>query len=219
LLPEKTRALSLGIFIQEANMAQFYFIRRNQPSSRLFSQVFFKKQKAVILVFLMLSTILTACSSTGKYVSGMEEKRELTDDISSSFISILVKYPNGVMAFAETPRGLGSLSLRTSILTFQFADGNKIYFCTNSEKSFYHWLKANPVVSYCTYADEFEPVLSFNGNVVFVEDMELKTRLMENNPYLKRLYKTPDNPVFKAFYIDVKNIETFSNEGARIYIP
>jgi uncharacterized pyridoxamine 5'-phosphate oxidase family protein len=194
-------------------------MRRNHRLLVLFHRFFPIKQKAVILGVIIFSAIITACGSTGKYVSSMEEKLALTDDMRASFISILTKYPNGILAFAGNPQGFRNLSLRTSVVTFQFADENKIYFCTNSGKSLYHWLNACPAVSYCTYADEFEPVLSFNGKVVFVEDMELKARLMENNPRLKQFYTTPDNPVFKVFYIDVENIETFDSGGAKIYTP
>jgi uncharacterized pyridoxamine 5'-phosphate oxidase family protein len=47
--------------------------------------------------------------------------------------------------------------------------------------------------------------------------MALKTRLIESKTHLKRLYETPGNPVFKVFYINVENIETFGADGAVIY--
>ncbi|MDR2019174.1 MAG: pyridoxamine 5-phosphate oxidase, partial [Treponema sp.] len=78
------------------------------------------------------------------------------------------------------------------------------YFCTNSEKPLYRQLTDKPYVSYCTFPGDFEPVLSINGKVVFVEDPALKSRALEGNPHVKTIFKTPDNPVFKIFYIDVK---------------
>jgi uncharacterized pyridoxamine 5'-phosphate oxidase family protein len=149
--------------------------------------------------------------------NGMEQYQPLTGAVWESSTGILARYPNGVLAFAETAGPVSKLRLRTSIVTFQFAEENRIYFCTNRKKSLYQCLKKNPAVSYCTNADEFEPVLSFNGTVVFVEDLALKTRLMERNPRLRQFYQTPDNPVFTVFYIEVDNIETFDRNGAVIY--
>jgi uncharacterized pyridoxamine 5'-phosphate oxidase family protein len=73
-------------------------------------------------------------------------------------------------------------------------------------------MKKNPYVSFCTYPQNFAPVLSVNGKAVFVEDMALKTRALDENPGIKGIYKTPENPIFKIFYIDVEEVETFSFE-------
>jgi uncharacterized pyridoxamine 5'-phosphate oxidase family protein len=79
-------------------------------------------------------------------------------------------------------------------------------------------LTANPGVSFCTYPAGFNPVLSINGKAVFVEDMALKSRALDENPQIKGIYKSPDNPVFKIFYIDVEEVETFSfTEGSKSY--
>jgi uncharacterized pyridoxamine 5'-phosphate oxidase family protein len=85
-----------------------------------------------------------------------------------------------------------------------------VYFCTNSEKPVYKQLQANPNVSFCTFPQDFAPVLSINGKAVFVEDMTLKTKTLDENPPIKGIYQTPDNPIFKIFYVDVEEVETFS---------
>jgi uncharacterized pyridoxamine 5'-phosphate oxidase family protein len=129
-----------------------------------------------------------------------------------NFTEILKANPNGVLA---TKDGTG---VKTRIFQYLFADGNKIYFCTSSEKPVYAQLKANPNVSFCTYPQNFTPVLSVNGKAVFVDDLALKTRALDENPGIKDIYKAPDNPTFKIFYIDVKEVETFSfAEGPKTY--
>jgi uncharacterized pyridoxamine 5'-phosphate oxidase family protein len=61
-------------------------------------------------------------------------------------------------------------------------------------------------------------VLSVNGKAVFTDDPALKARALDENPGIKGIYKTPDNPVFKIFYIAVEEIETFSfAEGPKSY--
>ena len=128
------------------------------------------------------------------------------------YAALLKATPNGVLA---TQDGQG---VKTRVFQYLFADGKKVYFCTNSEKPVYKQLTEKPNVSFCTYPADFNPVLSINGKAVFVEDMALKTRALDENPLIKGIYNTPDNPVFKIFYIDVKEIETFSfTEGPKIH--
>lgn len=129
-----------------------------------------------------------------------------------NYAEYLKAAPNGVLA---TQDGQG---VKTRVFQYLFSDGNKVYFCTSSEKPVYAQIQANPNVSFCTYPANFSPVLSINGNAVFVDDIALKTRALDENPPIKGIYNTPDNPVFKLFYIDVKEVETFSfAEGPKSY--
>jgi uncharacterized pyridoxamine 5'-phosphate oxidase family protein len=128
------------------------------------------------------------------------------------YASILKTNPNGVLA---TQDGQG---VRTRVFQYLFSEGNKVYFCTSSQKPVYNQLKVNPNVSFCTYPANFSPVLSVNGKAVFVDDIALKTRAFDENPPIKGIYNTPDNPVFQIFYIDVTEVETFSfAEGPKSY--
>jgi uncharacterized pyridoxamine 5'-phosphate oxidase family protein len=130
-----------------------------------------------------------------------------------NFAAILKENPVGVFA------SLDGNKVNTRVFQHLFSEGKKVYFCTNSEKSVYKQLQANPNVSFCTYPQNFSPVLSVNGKAVFVEDIALKTRALDENPPIKDIYKTPDNPIFKIFYIDVEEVKTFSFEqGSRTQI-
>jgi len=42
--------------------------------------------------------------------------------------------------------------------------------------------------------------------VVFVEDIKLKARALDENPPIKGVYQTAENPIFKIFYIDVEEV-------------
>ncbi|MDR2886414.1 MAG: pyridoxamine 5'-phosphate oxidase family protein [Bacteroidales bacterium] len=128
------------------------------------------------------------------------------------FSKILAANPNGVLATQD-----GSM-VKTRVFQYLFADGNKVYFCTSSEKPVYIQLKANPNVSFCAFPQNFSPVLSVNGKVVFVEELSLKAKALDENPLIKGIYNTPDNPIFKLFYIEAKEIETFSfAEGSKTF--
>ena len=129
-----------------------------------------------------------------------------------NYAEILGTNPNGVMATQDGNR------VKTRVFQYLFTDGKKVYFCTSSEKPVYKQLQANPNVSFCTYPKNFSPVLSVNGKVVFTDDLKLKKRALDENPPIKNIYQKPDNPVFRLFYIDVEEVETFSfTEGPRTY--
>jgi uncharacterized pyridoxamine 5'-phosphate oxidase family protein len=128
------------------------------------------------------------------------------------FVSILKANPNGVMATVDGEK------VATRVFQYLFADGKKVYFCTSSEKPVYAQMTARPYVSFCAYAEGFNPVISLNGKAVFVEDAKLKAQALDENPGIKGIYQTPDNPVFKLFYIDTEEVVTFSfAEGSKTH--
>lgn len=128
------------------------------------------------------------------------------------YAAVLKENPNGVLATQDGNK------VKTRVFQYLFTDGNKVYFCTSNQKPVYNQIKANPYVSFCTYPADFAPVVSVNGNAVFVDDISLKARALDENPGIKGLYKTPGNPVFEIFYIDVEEVETFSySDGPKTY--
>ncbi|MDL2301854.1 pyridoxamine 5'-phosphate oxidase family protein [Lachnospiraceae bacterium OttesenSCG-928-D06] len=128
------------------------------------------------------------------------------------YAAILKANPNGVLATETNGK------VKTRVFQYLFQDGDKVYFCTSNEKPVYKQIKENPQVSFCTYPANFTPVVSVNGKVVFVNDMDLKTRALDENPGIKGIYNRPDNPVFELFYIDTEEVETFSfSEGPKTY--
>ncbi|MDR0367220.1 MAG: pyridoxamine 5'-phosphate oxidase family protein [Rickettsiales bacterium] len=128
------------------------------------------------------------------------------------YVAVLKANPVGILATRKS-EGVG-----TRVFQFLFADGNKVYFCTGSEKPVYKQIADKPNVSFCTHPADFNPVLSVSGPAVFVDDIALKTRALDENPSIKGIYNTPGNPVFKLFYIDVKEVDTFSfAEGSKTY--
>lgn len=62
------------------------------------------------------------------------------------------------------------------------------------------------------------PVMSFNGDVVFEENLEYKERAFQILPMLKKMYQEPTNPLFKVFHVNIKKIRAFSYaEGPKEY--
>jgi len=128
------------------------------------------------------------------------------------YVDMLEQNPIGVMATKDGEK------LRTRVFQYLFAKGKRIYFSTSSEKAVYAQMQRDPNVSFCTYPQDYSPILSISGKVNFVEDIALKARALEENPLVKSVYASPENPIFKILYIDIEEIETFSlAEGLKQY--
>lgn len=129
-----------------------------------------------------------------------------------NYVSILEENPNGVLATHNDGK------IRTRVFQYLFAEGKKIYFSTSSEKAVFAQMKQNPNVSFCTYPPNYAPVLSLSGKVTFVEDVNLKEKALNENPGIKSIYASPENPIFKILYLEIEEIETFSlSEGLKQY--
>lgn len=121
-----------------------------------------------------------------------------------NYTEVLKANPSGVMATQDSGK------VKTRVFQYLFSQGDKAYFCTSNQKPVFGQIKASPYVSFCTYPADFSPVVSINGKAIFVSDMALKARALDENPGIKGLYSTPENPAFEIFYIDVEEVETFS---------
>ena len=166
-----------------------------------------KIQKRTIGVIIIAGILLAGCAGKPDVIT----ERNLETKNLSDFNHILETYRNGVLANRNGEK------LRTQIMTFSFVEGNRAYFCTTSDKPVYLQMVDFPYVSYCTFPEDWEPVLSLNGRVVFIEDRDLKERALESNYYAKLNFKTIDNPLLRVFCIDVEVIETYGNDGVHVY--
>lgn len=90
-------------------------------------------------------------------------------------------------------------------LTLQYADTSGFYFQTEPVKRLYDQIKNNSKVEACFYNPEdagLGTVLRVIGEAEFVEDKIIKTRILENQPFLKTIgIDDIDNPLFVVFRI------------------
>ena len=120
------------------------------------------------------------------------------------YVKHLTEAPNGVLATR-----LGD-EVRTRAFQFLFAVDEKVYFCTSNKKPVYHQLKACPEVSFCSWGNDFTPVVSVSGKAFFTDDPSLKERALEENPAIQGIYQSADNPDFVLFYVVARQVQTFS---------
>jgi uncharacterized pyridoxamine 5'-phosphate oxidase family protein len=88
--------------------------------------------------------------------------------IMVNLAAILKANPVGVFATQHGEK------IKTRVFQYLFADEHKVYFCTSSDKPVYEQMQNNQNVSFCSYPQDFAPVLSLSGKAIFTEDLVLK---------------------------------------------
>ena len=119
------------------------------------------------------------------------------------FSKFLKENLNGIFTTVEDGKP------KSRVFQFLFADGKKVYFCTENNKAVFRQIKENPNVSFCAHKADFSYVLSISGKATFVNDVNLKARTLDEYPALKEMFKTPNNPILELFYVDVEEVDTF----------
>ena len=101
---------------------------------------------------------------------------------------------------------------------FYFAEDDKPYFCTSNQKPMYRELEANPNFEMTAATPEFQWI-RIAGKVEFVDDVEIKQKVIDSNELVKALYETGDNPIFEVFTIaeGKATIADFSGEPPKTY--
>lgn len=101
---------------------------------------------------------------------------------------------------------------------FMLEDGGKLYFCTSNEKNVYKEIENQPYVEFCASGENFS-WLRLKGKAIFSQDIAIKSKIQDSNPLVKSIYKTPDNPIFEAFYLDEASatIADFSGEPPKTF--
>lgn len=125
-----------------------------------------------------------------------------------NFETFLTSNPNGVLATVENAEP------RTRVFQYLWKEGSRAYFCTSNRKDVYRQLQACPKASFCTWNPQTFEVLSLDGSVHFVNDARLKAKALDENPPIKGIYQSPENPAFELFYLEVEEVRAFSfSEG------
>ncbi|MEI6089379.1 MAG: pyridoxamine 5'-phosphate oxidase family protein [bacterium] len=92
---------------------------------------------------------------------------------------------------------------RVRPLGFWFADDSGFYFQTGDMKPFYQQLKANPKTEVCFYHPEemIGSMIRIAGEVEFLDDADLKVRVMQERPFLRGFGLSETSPDLIIFRI------------------
>jgi uncharacterized pyridoxamine 5'-phosphate oxidase family protein len=84
---------------------------------------------------------------------------------------------------------------------FQFEEAGRLWFCTAKSKEVYAQLTADARLEFaCTSPDMV--TLRVKGEANLDDDMGVKRRIIEENPPIRGIYGTADNPMFTVFSVD-----------------
>lgn len=84
---------------------------------------------------------------------------------------------------------------------FSFQENGKFYFGTANNKNVYNQLRKNPFAVFTTTTEDFVTVRLY-GEVIFTNDLNVKEKMLEKQEGIKNMYKSADNPILEAFYIE-----------------
>lgn len=82
-----------------------------------------------------------------------------------------------------------------------FADESGFYFHTGSPKKVYRQLSHNPKVEICFNTPKFDRMMRVTGEAEFLDNTNLRARLLEERPFLKAYMKSPEDPLLAIFRI------------------
>lgn len=87
-----------------------------------------------------------------------------------------------------------------------FADERGFYFHTAASKDVCNQMKINPRVEVCFYAPGVAPdagkMMRVTGEVEFVENIELKKRVLKERPFLKEIFSDkPEDPLLVIVHL------------------
>ena len=101
---------------------------------------------------------------------------------------------------------------------FMFEQDGRLYFGTASNKKVYQQLLAVPYVEYSKTTSEMVWV-RVSGEIRWEDDLKTKEKMFELRPTLKQRYLSPDNPIFKVFYLEhgQATIDDFSPDPQRTF--
>ncbi len=125
--------------------------------------------------------------------------------------AILAKTRAGVLATTDGGQP------RTRVFGLLRVDGDRFWFCTGASKDVYRQMQANNRISFCAWDQKSNVVVNLDGPVTFVEDAALKAEFLNENPGIKSIYKSADNPEFKIFYLEPDTISSFDFANGKVY--
>lgn len=96
--------------------------------------------------------------------------------------------------------------------SFLFEDFGKIWFMTTNSKRVFNELKTNPYIEFSSLShDNISGRLG--GKIEFLNNNEIKERILEERPMLKEIYNTADNPLLETFYLEHGTVSLYSSRS------
>lgn len=99
---------------------------------------------------------------------------------------------------------------RVRPLSFVMEDEGELFFITGKQKEVFLQLQENPFVEICSTVNSQTEWLRIRGEVVFVEDIDLKRKAFAVMPILEKAYQTPESEQIALFKINIPQYKVFT---------
>ena len=101
---------------------------------------------------------------------------------------------------------------------YMFAKAGKLWFCTSNKKQVFAEIQHHPYVEFSACNSDLNWI-RLSGKVVFQDNMEIKNKIIENNEFVRSIYRTSYNPEFEVFYLEEGKaiINDFSGKPPKEY--
>lgn len=83
---------------------------------------------------------------------------------------------------------------------FMLEHDGRLWFCTNNTKEVYRQLQAEPNTEFSSASSDFAWI-RVSGEAVFTDDLEIKTKVLDQHDMVKAIYQNAANPIFEVFYL------------------
>jgi uncharacterized pyridoxamine 5'-phosphate oxidase family protein len=91
---------------------------------------------------------------------------------------------------------------RVRPFSFVMEYGGHLAFATSSDKKIYAELQKNPYVEIEVFDAANGAWWRVHGKVDWIDDLAAKAKVFEVMPHLQPVYKGPENPVLKVFWVE-----------------
>jgi uncharacterized pyridoxamine 5'-phosphate oxidase family protein len=95
---------------------------------------------------------------------------------------------------------------------FMMVEGGRLYYCTNNTKDVFAQLQRRPDVEICICTPQYQWI-RLSGKVRFIDDPEMKSKVFNCSDMVKSMYKSAENPIFEAFYLDEARAVVYDFSG------
>jgi pyridoxamine 5'-phosphate oxidase len=90
---------------------------------------------------------------------------------------------------------------RVRPFTMWYAGDKGFYFFTSTQKDVYKQLRINPRCEICFYATQSGVMLRASGETEFIDDIKVKSKLLDKQPYIKQIVDGPEDPTLAIFRV------------------
>lgn len=94
--------------------------------------------------------------------------------------------------------------------SFHFESNGKIWFLTTNKKRVFKQLQENPYIEFCSLSVEYISG-RLGGKIELCNDLDIKSRILNERPILRDIYQTPENPLLESFYLEHGSASLYSS--------